>query len=94
MDVIGQQHNGDWGYFDYDVLGSVRQMTDLSGVLNYAASYDPYGASTTNLGFTGEFSDPSGLLYLRARYMNSVLGMFASKDPVEGVTQQQLFTLT
>ncbi|MEO8609368.1 MAG: RHS repeat-associated core domain-containing protein [Chloroflexota bacterium] len=60
---------------------------------SYTANYDPYGSpleqfgtgtGTTNLGFTGEQTDPSGLLYLRARYVNLSTGTFLTRDPVQG----------
>jgi len=37
------------------------------------------------LGFTGETTDASGLLYLRARYLNAATGTFLTTDPVYGV---------
>jgi RHS repeat-associated protein len=43
------------------------------------------GAGITSLGFTGEYTDPSGLLYLRARYMNPSTATFLTKDPFEGI---------
>jgi RHS repeat-associated protein len=59
------------------------------------ANYDPYGLPlelsgdfNTSLGFTGEMTDPSRLVYLRARYMSSQMGMFLTKDPFEGVMQR------
>lgn len=97
LDVIGQQRNGEWDYFGYDGLGSMRLMTDAAGLLTYATSYAPYGTPferfsipNTSLGFTGEFSDPTGLLYLRARYMSPELGMFLSKDPFGGVASMAM----
>jgi RHS repeat-associated protein len=94
LDVIGQETASGWTYFGYDSLGSVRHLMDATGQLTYRADYDPYGvpvptavqpgASTSTLGFTGEPTDPTGLLYLRARYMNPQTGMFLSGDPVEG----------
>ncbi|MDX1994222.1 MAG: RHS repeat-associated core domain-containing protein [bacterium] len=48
-----------------------------------------YGTSAApRLGFTGEYTDPSGMVFLRARYMNPDLGIFLSKDPFEGWTQR------
>jgi TolB protein len=92
LDIIGQQRAGQWAYFGYDGLGSLRQVTDAGGALRYAANYDPFGTpfeqygdrATTALGFTGEQTDPSGLVYLRARYYKPQLGAFLSRDPVEG----------
>ncbi|MBE2193647.1 MAG: RHS repeat-associated core domain-containing protein [Anaerolinea sp.] len=54
-------------------------------------NYDPYGVplqpNTTNttLGFTGEQTDPFGLVNLRARTCNPRWGAFTSVDPVLGV---------
>jgi RHS repeat-associated protein len=97
LDVIGQQKKGAWSYMGYDGLGSVRHLTDPLGEVLYTASYDPYGVlfelsgtGTSNLGFTGEYTDPNGLLYLRARYMNPAIGTFLSRDPVEGMINRSI----
>jgi uncharacterized protein RhaS with RHS repeats len=69
-------------YFLGDALGSVRQLTDASGAVTYAQAYDPYGQALgsvtpdTSYGFTGEWSDPAGLLYLRARHYSVGMGRF------------------
>jgi RHS repeat-associated protein len=74
-----------------DGLGSVR--TEMVGsVVETATTYKPYGevleqtgTSGTVYGFTGEQEDgATGLLYLRARYYNSSLKTFMSRDPWEG----------
>ncbi|MBE2196090.1 MAG: RHS repeat-associated core domain-containing protein, partial [Anaerolinea sp.] len=52
----------------------------------YAPYGDPFGGSgtaQTGFGFTGEVTDASGLVYLRARYYVPELGVFPSLDPVE-----------
>jgi len=74
-------------YFLGDALGSVRQLTNASGVITYAKAYDPYGtvtstngASQSAYGFTGEQQDVSGLTYLRARYYASGMGRFLTRD--------------
>jgi len=100
LDIIGQRLETasgmqDYSYFGYDGLDSVRFTTSEDASLTSSAVYDPYGAplpmvdttsaSLTNLGFTGEQTDPTGLQYLRARYYNPELGMFTGLDPVEGV---------
>jgi len=91
LDVIAQQQNGTWGYFGYDGLGSVRQITDSDGLVQYAANYDPYGLPIEQggllgsaFGFTGEQTDANNLIYLRARYYSPALGIFQSKDPFAG----------
>ncbi len=80
-------------YYLADVLGSVRQLTSSSGEVMLARAYDPYGnlvennayaGVTTAYGYTGEYTDPSGMVYLRARYYNPAQGRFVSKDVWEG----------
>jgi RHS repeat-associated protein len=99
LDIIGQQRNGQWSYFGYDGLGSVRQSYDATSSLIYAANYDPYGVPferfgnyNTSLGFAGEHTDVNGLVFLRARYMSPSLGTFLSRDPVMGVLGGQSIT--
>ncbi|RMG76283.1 MAG: RHS repeat protein [Chloroflexi bacterium] len=91
LDTIGQEQDDTWDYFGYDGLGSVRYLTNGIGDLIYSAAYAPYGnyilqegTATTSLGFTGEYTDKSGLLYLRARYANLSISSFISTDPVQG----------
>jgi RHS repeat-associated protein len=92
LDVLGQQTGNQWSYFGYDGLGSVRQVMDAAGTLQSQASFDPYGnpfeqfggQTAAAFGFTGEQTDPNGLLFLRARYYHPGLGTFLSLDPKEG----------
>ncbi len=72
-----------------DALGSVRQLVDENGTLTCTQAYQPYGESlssegsgTSNYGFTGEWTDGSGLQYLRARYYDPETGTFLSRDPM------------
>jgi len=90
--VIAQEQDDSWSYYGYDGLGSARTITDAGGELLYGADYNPYGAVTaeyggadSSLGFTGESTDASGLLYLRARYLNTTIGAFLTTDPVYGM---------
>ncbi len=78
-------------YFLTDALGSVRQLVDENGALTRTQAYQPYGESlssegsgTSNYGFTGEWTDGSGLQYLRARYYAPGQGRFVSKDAWAG----------
>jgi RHS repeat-associated protein len=75
-------------YLSQDAIGSTRLVTDSSGVVVGAYSYDPYGrvvthtgSVTTALGYTGEYTDPTGLLYLRARYYDPATGQMLTIDP-------------
>ena len=81
------QHTTQAEYFLGDALGSVRQMTGSTGDVIFTQSYDPYGvvtqtagASHTNYGFTNEYTDTNGLVYLRARYYAPSDGRFINRD--------------
>ena len=70
-----------------DAHGSVRQLTDASGEVTLANAYEPYGvlaqtagSAQTSYGFTGEFTDPSGMVYLRARMYSPNDGRFLTRD--------------
>jgi RHS repeat-associated protein len=85
------QYGTTWEYLLSDGLGSVRQIADTNGNITLAKAYEPYGSilnssgSTSSIfGFSGEQADTSGLIYLRARYMNPGLGIFLSHDPWSG----------
>jgi RHS repeat-associated protein len=71
-----------------DGLGSVRGLTNASGSLVGSASFEAFGASrastgtTSAFGFTGEPTDASGLVDLRARVLDPGIGRFLSIDTV------------
>ncbi len=74
-------------YFGADGLGSVRQMYNSSGQVIANHRYDPFGntisqsgVGTSNYGFTGEWTDATGLEYLRARYYAPTQGRFVTRD--------------
>jgi RHS repeat-associated protein len=77
-----------------DVLGSVADAMSTGGRLVAARQYDAWGnhrndsapgAGTFKLGFTGhQFDVETGLTYARARYYDSELGRFISRDSYEG----------
>jgi RHS repeat-associated protein len=78
-------------YFLGDALGSVRQLADHTGVTTLSRNYEPYGevlnsagSATTNYGFTGEWTDATGMVYLRARYYEPGTGRFITRDVWEG----------
>jgi RHS repeat-associated protein len=84
-------------YFLTDALGSVRQLTDSQGEVTLANAYEPYGSvsqsagsAQTSYGFTGEFTDPSGMVYLRARYYMPGDGRFITRDTWMGDTNRPL----
>ena len=80
-----------WEYLLADALGSVRQIVDGSGNVTLAESYEPYGSVLSSNGtassifaYAGEQIDTTGLIYLRARYMQPTLGIFLARDPWSG----------
>jgi RHS repeat-associated protein len=88
--LVGQiGHTGTVSYPLGDALGSVRQITDSTGAVVGNSAYDVYGGVRTQsgvssvFGFTGQQTDPTGLLFLRARYLDPTLGRFLSSDAVQ-----------
>ena len=80
-------------YYHTDVLGSVIATSDEFGSLEWQRGYQPYGeiqlprdssdtdTRTNSLGYTGKPRDPSGLVYLGARYYDPLAGRFMAVDP-------------
>lgn len=66
-------HGGRHGLFRYRAYGEIAQS---------------WGASTTPalLGYAGQFLDPSGLYYLRARWYDPASARFMSRDPLAGAS--------
>ncbi len=86
----GMQLSGSNYFYTRDHLGSVRELTDSSGVIQARYSYDPYGRRTklsgalaANFGFTGDYWHvPSGLALTLYRAYNPDLGRWISRDPI------------
>ncbi|MGH1506259.1 MAG: RHS repeat-associated core domain-containing protein [Acidimicrobiales bacterium] len=70
-----------------DAVGSVRATVNAAGELvdtiDYTAFGQPLNASSTTFGFAGEYTDPTGLLHLRARPYDPGTGRFLAMDPVQ-----------
>lgn len=78
-------------YFQYDGLGSVRNVTSSGGAVLSTISYDAFGAIRSSAGakpefqFDGQQVDPEdGLTNLRSRYYDPSIGRFLSRDPDPG----------
>lgn len=83
------QYDTAWAYYLPDRLGSLRQLANNTGQVNLAQSYDPFGnvlqqtgSGQSIFGYTGEQIDPTGLVYLRARYYNPGTGRFLTADSI------------
>ncbi len=84
-------------FFLTDTLGSVLatlNATAGSAALQGNQVYGPYGNSLykqgsigTSKGFTGQYSDVTGLDYYNARYYDPIAGLFISADTVQGNLQ-------
>lgn len=77
--------------FASDGLDSVRaEVSDSGGVsrsFRYAAFGGlvmSFGGSPTLLAYAGELSDPTGLVFLRARWYDPSTGRFMTSDPERG----------
>jgi len=101
--LAGVSHGGvTRAWYGTDLQGSVRYTTDdggnvgdgSAGNVGGPAGYDPYGvpegtSAPAPFGYTGEVQDPStGLVNLRARTYNPVVGQFLTRDPLEQQTGQ------
>ncbi|WP_240630266.1 FG-GAP-like repeat-containing protein [Specibacter cremeus] len=80
-----------------DALDTIRAITNATGALVAAFTYDAYGiltghtgTTTTPLGFTGAYHDLiTGFDYLRARYYDPATAAFTSTDPAYQRTGQR-----
>ena len=83
-------------YLLTDALGSVRAVVSSTGAVVAETSYDAWGnpstagglTSYTPFGFAGGYTDPTGFVYLDARYYDPGIGQFLSIDPLVGQTGQ------
>lgn len=86
----GEQIGGSSYYYAFDHLGSVREMTDVSGVLRARYDYDPYGSRAkvsgdldASAGYTGHaYHVPSGLHLTMFRAYDAQTGKWLSRDPM------------
>jgi RHS repeat-associated protein len=85
-------------WYVYDGLGSVIGELDANNNLTTSRQYDVYGAqragtqqgvsATSSQGYVGSLghvtdASTGGLIYMRARYYDPVVGRFVSQDPKE-----------
>jgi RHS repeat-associated protein len=89
--LISMNRSGVNSFYNYDGLGSTRQLTNSSGGVTASYTYDSWGnliassgTSANPDGFTGEqqFGEADNLVFLRARYYDPKVGRFISRDPI------------
>ena len=93
-EVVAQTKGSATSYLLHDGQGSVRTLTNASGTITeshvydaYGALRDPSGSPTTRYLYTGQMLDAgTGLYNLRARYYNTSLGQFLSRDTINDGT--------
>jgi RHS repeat-associated protein len=81
--------DGSTSSFARDGGKSVRAEVSGSGTVTASFRYRAYGAiaqsngasTPSYLGYGGQLQDPSGLLYMRARWYDPATGRFMSRDP-------------
>ncbi|MBU6998115.1 MAG: exo-alpha-sialidase, partial [Theionarchaea archaeon] len=85
---LAKKVNGLTDYYHTDHLGSTRVATNEQGNTVTEAMYTPFGESVVegdeNFLFTGKEKDSSGLHYYGARYYDSSLGRFITRDTWPG----------
>jgi RHS repeat-associated protein len=75
-------------YLHGDHLGSVSVATDSAGAVVSRQEFDPWGkvrsggVGHTDLNYTGQRKDDTGLLYYHARYYDPSLARFVSPDSI------------
>jgi RHS repeat-associated protein len=91
--LVSMRSGGADYYYHYDGLGSVANVSDSIGAVQWTYTYEPFGAPRAVNGatgapdnpvqFTGEYNDPANGLYnLRARQYDTADGRFTAIDPV------------
>jgi RHS repeat-associated protein len=92
-----QEPDGTWRLPIQDGLSSVRGVTDAALSILESRGHDPFGNPSempetwqTPFGFTSEMTDDNGLVYLRNRYYDPLVGVFPSPDPVPGNIHQPM----
>ena len=87
MDAIGAAVSSQ----RYMPFGEVRQIVDANGTVQFYQSYEPYGdvlesigVGESSYGYAGEWTDASGMQYLRSRYYNTGIGRFLTRDTWPG----------
>ena len=92
-DAVLEQVSGDTVRFLHlNTQGDVALTTDEGGATAGSTSYGPTGVVEEAVGFVpvlgykSQYTDDTGLLYLRARYYDPVTAAFLTRDPLVSIT--------
>jgi RHS repeat-associated protein len=97
--IISQSRGGVQSFYHADGLGSIRALTDASGVVLNRYVYEAFGRLLRQTGnaqnpyqFAGQQRDSAlGLDFMRARYYDANLGRFISPDPLRGSIAEPIY---
>jgi RHS repeat-associated protein len=88
-------------FYTFDALGSTSELTDGSGGLRQRQSYDPFGKAVAGSGnngnqfqYLGEYgvvASGNGLLLMRARNYDPIIGRFTAPDPLHHADSLNLY---
>ena len=74
-------------FYHVDLVGSIRAITDINGIVTASYEYEPFGlvvsgtgTDISNIRFAGKKADSTGLSYFGARYYDPNVGRFISRD--------------
>ena len=86
---------GNPAYYTFDGIGNAQQLVVAAGAIANTYAYAPFGSLlrstetvTDPFQFVAEFgvmAENNGLDFMRARYLNTGLGVFGSEDPLNVV---------
>jgi RHS repeat-associated protein len=85
---LAESRSSATSFYEGDGLGSITSLTNSSGSIANAYTYDSFGTATASSGsiinsirYTGrEFDGETGLYYYRSRYLDPSVGRFLSED--------------
>lgn len=86
--INSQQGPNPENYYSYDGLGSVSNLSGISGTNIQSYSYDAFGNTLTPVTlnnihqFLTKEADPSGFIYFGHRYYDPAIGRFITPDPL------------
>ncbi len=95
----GQMNSTTKYFYDLEHLGSIREMTDNTGVVQAQYAFDPFGQVTrisesaaSDFGYAGYYLHSRSELNLtRTRAYSSLFARFISRDPIEEEADLNLY---